>query len=134
MFRPIHWVISADELEDKILSGEWTKLTELEIDQFLTAPEIGEVNTSGPPTDQEETLPELAEETVGGEAEEILEIENIEEIETDSSSCNVKDSSYDYFNNWEPESDFVLSSGPKYYTDKTYNHYYVNDFTKDVFY
>ena len=133
MYEPVHWVISADELEKKILSGEWTKLTDLEIDQFLAAPEIGEVNTSGTLPDQEEALPELAEKTEGGEIE-IENVENIEEIETDSNLCNVNNDNYDYFNNWEPEVDFVLSLGPKYYTDESYNHFYVNDFTNNVFY
>ena len=54
MYEPVHWLISADQLEKKVLSGEWTKLTDLEIDQFLAAPEIGEVNTSGTLPDQEE--------------------------------------------------------------------------------
>jgi len=95
-------------LEKKILSGEWTKLTDLEIDQFLAAPEIGEVNTSGTLLDQEEALPELAEKTEGGEIE-IENVDNIEEIETDSNLSIVNNDNYDYFNNWEPEVDFVLS-------------------------
>ena len=133
MYEPVQWVISADELEKKILSGAWTKLTDLEIDQFLATPELGKVDTSGTLPDQEEAVPELVEETKGGEIN-IGNEGNIKGIETDPNLSDINNDNYSFFNNWEPEVDFVLNSGPKYYTDEAYNHFYINDFTQDVFY
>ena len=133
MYEPVQWVISADELEKKILSGAWTKLTDLEIDQFLATPELGKVDTSGTLPDQEEAVPELVEETKGGEIN-IGNEGNIEGIETDPNLSDINNDNYSFFNNWEPEVDLVLNSGPKYYTDEAYNHFYINDFTQDVFY
>ena len=78
--------------------------------------------TSKPSADQQNISPEVAEETVG------------KEIGTDSGLYTEQASDYEYFDNWDPELDFVLVSEPKYYTDEIYNHYYVNDFTNDIFY
>ena len=90
-----------------MLSGAWTKLTDLEIDQFLATPEFGELATSRTLPDQEEAVPELVEETEGGEIN-IGNEGNIEGIETDPNLSDVN--------------------------NEAYNHFYINDFTQDVFY
>ena len=106
-------------------------LAEEKIEQLITEPKIGGAviiesqtiaETSEPSADQENISPEVTEETVGNK------------IGTDSILYTEQASNYEYFDNWEPELDFVLVSGPKYYTDETYNHYYVNNFTNNVFY
>ena len=79
MNEPVQWVVSADKLEKRILSGEWTKMTDLEIDQFLATPELSEVDTNGSLQDQEGDVPELVEEMEGGELN-IGKEENIEEL------------------------------------------------------
>ena len=43
----MQWVVSADEVEKRLLSGEWTEMTDLEIDQFLATPELCEVDANG---------------------------------------------------------------------------------------
>ena len=78
--------------------------------------------TNEPSADQQNISPEVAGETVG------------EKIGTDSGIYTNQASDYEYFNNWYPELEFVLVSEPKYYIDEIYNHYYVNDFTNDIFY
>ena len=80
------------------------------------------VTTNKPSADQQNISPEVAGETVG------------EKIGTDSGIYTNQASDYEYFNNWDPELDFALVSEPKYYIDEVYNHYYVNDFTNDIFY
>ena len=88
MNEPVQWVVSADELEKRILSGEWTKMTDLEIDQFLATPELSEVDTNGSLQDQEGDVPELVEEMEGGELN-IENVDNIEGLEDDPNSSSI---------------------------------------------
>ena len=129
----MQWVVSADEVERRLLSGEWTEMTDLEIDQFLATPGLCEVDANGWLQENEGDVPELVEEMEGGELN-IENVENIKGLEDDPNSSSIDNDNYNFFNNYETEVEFVLNSWPKYYMDVAYDHFYINDFTKDIFY
>ena len=100
MFKPILWEVTTEELEDKILSNEWTLLAEEKIGQLMTEPKIGGAviiesqtiaTTNEPSADRQNISPEVAEETVG------------EEIGTDSGLYTEQTSDYEYLDNWDPD-------------------------------
>ena len=108
-------------------------MTDLEIDQFLATPGLCEVDANGSLQERKGDIPELVEEMEGGELN-IENMENIEGLEENPDSSSINNDNYKFFNDYETEVEFVLNSGPKYYMDVAYDHFYINDFTKDIFY
>ena len=72
----MQWVVSAYEVERRLLSGEWTEMTDLEIYQFLATPGLCEVDANESLQERRGDIPELVEEMEGGE----MNVENVENI------------------------------------------------------
>ena len=69
-------MVSADEVERKLLSEEWTEMTDWEVDQFLATPGLCTIDANESLQELNEDIPEIIEEMQGGG----LSAENVENI------------------------------------------------------
>ena len=126
-------MVSADEIEKKLLSEEWTEMTELEVEQFLATPGLCTVDLNESSQTLYEDIPELLEEMQGSG----LNVGNVEDIAEMNKHTDFKDidiNECEFFDYIKVEDEFVIHSEPKYYVDAVYNHFYTNDFSNDVFF
>ena len=126
-------MVSANETEKKLLSEEWTEMTELEVEQFLATPGLCTVDANESSQALYEDIPEILEE-MQGDGLSAGNVEDIAEMNEHIDFNNIVINEYEFFDNTEAEEEFVIHSGPKYYVDVAYNHFYINDFTNDIFY
>ena len=126
-------MVSADEVERKLLSEEWTEMTDLEVDQFLSTPGLCAVDANESLQELNGDIPEIVEK-MEGDGLNVENVDNVEGLDENPDLNSIDNNDYEFFDNYKTEGEFVLYSGPKYYMDFAYDHFYINDFTNDIFY
>ena len=69
-------MVSADEVERRLLSGEWTEMTDLEVDQLLATPGLCAVDANESIQELNGDIPDIVEEMEEGG----LNVGNVENI------------------------------------------------------
>ena len=125
--------MSENVIEEKLLSDEWTKMSESDVKIFLATPGLGVVEANETLQEPYGNMPEWLEEvqTSSPNAE---NMKDVAETNIYTNSGDLNSNEYNFFDEIEMDDEFIIHLDPKYYGDAVYNHFYTNDFTNDVFY
>ena len=125
--------MSEDVIEDKLLSDEWTKMSESDVEIFLATPGLCVVEANETLQEPYGNVPEWLEE--GQKSSPDAEnMKDAAETNKYTNSGDLNSNEYNFFDEIEMDDEFIIHSDPKYYGDAVYNHFYTNDFSNDMFF
>ena len=129
----MQWEVSENVLEEKLLSDEWAKMSETDVDVFLATPGLGVVEAKETLQKSHGNIPEDLEgaQTSSPDAENTMDVAGTNEHKI---SGDLDENLYNFFDEIEMDDEFIIHSDPKYYGDSVYNRFYTSDFSNDLFF
>ena len=129
----MQWKVSENVIEEKLLSDEWTKMSESDVEIFLATPGLGVVEAKETLQKPHGNIPECLE----GAQKSSPDAENTKDVagtNVYTISEDLNKNSYNFFDEIEMDDEFIIHSDPKYYGDSVYNRFYTSDFSNDLFF
>ena len=126
----MQWKVSENVIEEKLLSNEWAKMSDSDVEYFLG---LGVVEAKETVQKSHENIPEDLEgaQTSSPGAESTMDVAGTNEHKI---SGDLEEDPYDFFEEFETDDEFIIHSNPIDYEDSVYNRVYTSCFNNDSFF
>ena len=129
----MQWTLSEKVFEEMLLTDEWSRMSDADVDTFLATPGLEMVEAKVTGQNSHENVPKDLE-TAQVNSPDVESMVKISGTNENIISGDLEGDPYDFFEKIESDDEFIIHSNTIDYEDSVYNRVYTSCFSNDSFF